>query len=93
MEMEISRVNLLESLESAKKTCLKLLTLLPAIIFGLIADELIANIGWAISCISLLFWVGLMLSRELLSTRVPIDFDDENKHFLRFRVSFKDNVW
>ena len=78
MELEISRVNLLESLESAKKTCLKIAFVgFPVIIFGLIADELIANIGWAISCVSLLIWFGLMLSQNLLSTRVPMDFDEE----------------
>ena len=79
MEMEISRVNLLENLESAQKTCLKIAFLgFPTIIFGLITDELITNIGWAISSISLLFWIGLMLSHNLLSSRVPTDFDDED---------------
>jgi len=79
MEMEISRVNLLENLESAKKTCLKIaLVGFPAIIFGLISDELITNIGWAVSCISLLIWVGLILSQNLLSSRIPMDYDDED---------------
>jgi tetratricopeptide (TPR) repeat protein len=78
MEMEISRVNLLENFENAKKTCLKIAFVgFPAVIFGLLADDLITNIGWAISCISLLIWVGLMLSQSLLSSRVPMDFDDE----------------
>lgn len=79
MEMEISRVNLLENLENAKKTCLRIAFAgFPAIIFGLIFDEIITNIGWAVSCISLLIWVGLMLSQNLLSSRVPVDFDDED---------------
>ena len=81
MEMEISRVNLLESFETAKKTCLKIAFFgFPAIIFGLAADELITNIGWAISCVALAVWVGLILSQNLLSSRVPsdIDFEDED---------------
>ncbi len=79
MEMEISRVNLLENLESAKKTCLKIAFVgFPAIIFGLISDDIITNIGWAISCISLLVWVGLMLSQNLLSSRIPMDYDEED---------------
>ena len=79
MEMEISRVNLLENLESAKKTCLKIAFVgFPAIIFGLISDELIINVGWAISCISLLIWIGLMLSQNLLSSRIPMDYADED---------------
>ena len=79
MEMEISRVNLLESLENAKKTCLKIAFVgFPAIVFGLIADELIANIGWAISSVSLFIWVGLILSQNLLDARVPMDYTDED---------------
>lgn len=78
MELEISRVNFLETLESSKKTCLKIAFFgFPAIIFGLLGDDLIANIGWAISCVSLLIWVGLVLTQNLLSARVPMDFDEE----------------
>lgn len=78
MEMEVSRVNLLENLESAKKTCLKIAFAgFPAIIFGLVSDDLIANVGWATSCVALLVWVGVMFSQSLLSSRVPMDFDEE----------------
>lgn len=78
MEMEISRVGLLENLETSKKTSLKIAFLgFPLIIFGLLVDELIINIGWAVSCVSLLIWIGLVLSQNLLSSRVPMDFDDE----------------
>jgi len=78
MEMEISRVNLLESLENAKKTCLRIaLVGFPAIIFGMLFDELITNIGWAISCVALFIWVGLMLSQNLLSSRIPMDYDED----------------
>ncbi|NNE98697.1 MAG: tetratricopeptide repeat protein [Pyrinomonadaceae bacterium] len=77
MEMELSRVNLLESLERGKKTSLKIaLIALPVIIFGLILNEaLIVNIGWAVSSVSFLIWVGIIMSRNLLSTRVPLDFE------------------
>ena len=79
MEMEVSRVNLLENFEGARKTCLKIAFVgFPAIVFGLISDDLIANIGWAISCVALLIWVGLMFSQSVLSTRVPMDFDEED---------------
>lgn len=80
MEMEISRVNLLENLESAKKTCLKISFVgFPFIIVGLAGfDDLLANIGWAISSVALIGWVGLMLSQNLLSSRIPIDFDLED---------------
>ncbi len=78
MEMEVSRVNLLENFENAKKTCLKIaLAGFPLIAFGLIFDDLIANVGWATSCVALLIWVGVMFSHSLLSSRVPMDFDEE----------------
>ncbi|HEY0429814.1 MAG TPA: tetratricopeptide repeat protein [Pyrinomonadaceae bacterium] len=80
MDLEISRVNMLETLERSKKTSLKIAFLgFPAILFGLtVFDDLIANIGWAISSVALLIWVGLILSQNLLSSRVPLDFDEED---------------
>ena len=62
MEMEVSRVNLLEGLERSKKTSLRVAMLgFPLIIFGVTLEEiLIANVGWAISCIALVVWMGVM---------------------------------
>lgn len=80
MDLEISRVNMLETLESSKKTSLKIAFIgFPAILFGLITfDDLIANIGWAVSSVALLIWVGLIVSQNLLSSRIPLDFDEED---------------
>ena len=77
MEMELSRVNLLESLERGKKTSLKIaLVALPLIIFGFILNEnLVVNIGWAVSSVSFLIWAGIIMSRNMLSARVPVDFE------------------
>jgi tetratricopeptide (TPR) repeat protein len=77
MDMEVSRVNLLESLERGKRTSLKIALLgLPWIIFGLLLDEkLIVNLGWAVSLVSLLIWVGMIMSRNILSARVPVDME------------------
>lgn len=79
MEMEISRINLLEGLERSLKTCLRIALLaIPAILFGIIFDEnLIANVGWAISSIALLLWVGLIVSRKIFSSRIPLDLVEE----------------
>ncbi|HSK73777.1 MAG TPA: hypothetical protein VK892_18915 [Pyrinomonadaceae bacterium] len=79
MEMEISRVNLLESLDRSKKTCLKIALFgFPAILLGVVLeDSLIANIGWAVSCISLLIWVVLILSQKMFSSRIPMDLIEE----------------
>src|SRR5207248_113044 len=75
MEMEIGRVNLLEMLEKSKKTALRIAFVgVPAILAGVILeDDLIANIGWAISSVALLIWTGLIVSVRLLTPRLPYD--------------------
>lgn len=77
MDMEVSRVNLLESLDRGKKTSLKIALFgLPWIIIGILLEEnLVVNLGWAVSCVSLLIWVGTIMSRNILSARVPLDMD------------------
>ena len=73
MEMEISRVNLLETIEGSKKTALRIAFFgFPAIIAGLmLEDVLISNIGWAVSTVSLLIWTGMIMSSHLLAQRIP----------------------
>lgn len=75
MDLEISRINMLETLENSKRTTLKLALLgFPAILIGIIFDEsLIANIGWAVSAVSLLIWAGLSASIKLFADRIPYD--------------------
>ena len=81
MEMEISRVNLLETFENSKKTALRIAYLaFPAVIAGLLLDdELIANIGWTVTTVSLVIWIGVIISIRMLSHRLPYDLvtDDE----------------
>ena len=80
MDLEISRINSLENMENSKKTSLKIALLgLPAILFGVVLEEpLIANLGWAISAVALLVWVGMILTQKLLSTRIPLDLQEED---------------
>ena len=75
MEMEIGRVNLLETVERSKKTALRIAFFgFPAIIAGImLEDDLIANIGWAVSTVSLVIWTGLIMSGHLLAQRIPYD--------------------
>ncbi len=77
MDLEVSRVNMLESLERGKRTSLKIAVFgLPWILIGLFLDEsLVVNLGWAVSCVALLIWVGMIMSRNILSSRVPLDFE------------------
>ncbi|MEQ1644302.1 MAG: hypothetical protein ABL959_12725, partial [Pyrinomonadaceae bacterium] len=75
MELEIGRVNLLETVETSKKTTLRITFLaLPTIIFGvLFEDHLIANIGWSVSAVALAIWTGLIVIQKTLSQRIPYD--------------------
>ena len=79
MDLEISRINSLENMENSKKTSLKVALFgLPAILFGVVLEEnLIANLGWAISAVALLIWIGMIITQKLLSTRIPLDLQEE----------------
>jgi len=79
MEMEVSRVNLLEALERSKKTCLQIALLsFPAIIIGITFDEkIMADIGWTISSLALLIWTGILIGHNLFAARIPLDFQSE----------------
>ena len=75
MELEVSRVNMLDTVESSKKSALRITFLaLPAIMIGLLfEDDLIANIGWAVSTVALLICLGLTITARLLASRIPYD--------------------
>lgn len=81
MEMEISRINLLETLERSKRTSLKIAFLgFPAILIGVtLGENLISNIGWAVSCVSLMIWAGLLMSLNLFSERIPYELVEEEE--------------
>ena len=83
LEMEIGRVEMLESLDSLKRSSLRIALFgFPAIMIGLLVDDtLIANIGWSISAIALIIWTGMNVGVKLLAPRIPYDLletDDRN---------------
>lgn len=81
MELELSRVNLLDSLERSKRSSLRIA------IFGFIvigfgvafSDDLIANIGWAVSGLSLGVWVVMILMTRMLSPRIPFELVENDE--------------
>ncbi|MGQ0540399.1 MAG: tetratricopeptide repeat protein, partial [Blastocatellia bacterium] len=81
MELEVSRVNLLDSLERSKRTSLRVsIAGLPVILYGLLfADDLVANIGWAISVIGVSVWLGMSVGRKMLESRIPFELLDEKE--------------
>jgi tetratricopeptide (TPR) repeat protein len=80
MDMEIGRINLLETLERSKRTSLRIAVLgFPVILIGLVFDNnLIANIGWAVSSVALLIWVGMIMSINIFSSRIPYELVEED---------------
>lgn len=79
MELEISRVNLLDSLDRAKKTSLRIgIAGIPMIILGVaVEDVLIANIGWAVSMVACFFWLVIGIGRRMLESRIPFDMIED----------------
>ena len=78
MELEVSRVNMLGTVENSKKTTLRIIFLsFPFIVVGVLLDDiLITNIGWAVSMVAILIWVGLTVSTRLLAQRIPYELVD-----------------
>ena len=75
MELEISRVNLLDTLDRTKRSSFRI-TLVGFLAIGLgltIGDDLVANIGWAVSTVSLVLWVVTMMMSRMLSPRIPFE--------------------
>lgn len=81
MEMEVSRVSLLESVERFRSSALRVSVVgLPLIVIGITADKLmIANLGWTISGVALIIWVGLGGFLRMLATRIPYDLVEEDQ--------------
>jgi hypothetical protein len=81
MDIEIARVNLLEKLEKAAITSLKIVLLsLPTIIVGTIFDDaLITDIGWAVSAVAIIIWAGLTISQRLFRSRIPFEIYENEK--------------
>lgn len=81
MDLEIARVNLLETLERSASTSLKIAAFgLPTIVIGaLFEDKLISDIGWAVTAVSLLIWTGLTISQRLFRSRIPFEIYENEK--------------
>jgi tetratricopeptide (TPR) repeat protein len=81
MELEISRLNLLEKLDRWRRTALRLaLYSLPLVAAGTIFNEaLVANAGWLVSSAGFLTWVGMNIGIKMLSSRIPYELVENEK--------------
>ncbi|MDM7920721.1 MAG: hypothetical protein QUS14_00355 [Pyrinomonadaceae bacterium] len=79
MELEVSRVNLLDSLARFRRTAVKLIVLGSLIVIGgvLFGSFLAANVGWAVSLSALAVWIVMHIARRMLEARIPFDLVDD----------------
>jgi hypothetical protein len=75
MELEISRLNLIDTLQRLSGSTLKIAVAGLFVILGgtIIEEPTAADLGWAISTISLIVWIGAKTFCGILSSRIPID--------------------
>lgn len=79
MELEISRMNLLDTLDTVKGAALRIALIgVPVIVVGILAVEhMIANVGWAISLVALVVWCAVIVLSHMLSARIPYDLVED----------------
>lgn len=75
MELEVSRINALATLENLRKTASRVSFMgLPLIAIGLIFEELfVSNAGWAISGIALTTRLALSIGERMFNKRIPYE--------------------
>ena len=75
MELEISRINLLDTLDRLRRSTFRFALLgIVVIVLGMaMPNDLAANVGWAISAISLIIWIVTMLMSRMLAPRIPFE--------------------
>jgi hypothetical protein len=81
MELEISRMNLFDNLDGARRTAFRIVLFGLAILFvGLIAGQpILTNAGWAVTGISIVVWVSSTALRQAFASRLPFDLIDKER--------------
>jgi len=80
MELEVSRMNLLDTLALVRGGALRIAVVgIPVIVIGLLFTEyLVANVGWAVSLVSLAVWASVIVLTHMLSARIPYEVIDQD---------------
>ncbi len=79
MELEVSRMNLLDTLGLIRGGALRIAVVgIPVIVIGLLFEEnLVANVGWAISLIAFAVWTTVLILGHTLAARIPYELVEE----------------
>jgi len=80
MELEISRVNLVDTLERIRRSSVRLTFIgFVLIAAGLLVDDyVIANVGWTVAGVTLAVWLGVRLVAKMLSPRIPFELMEDD---------------
>ena len=75
MELEISRVNLLDTLARTRRAALRMSIIgWGAIGLGIsLDDSLVTDLGWTVSGASLVVWIVMIVMIKMLSPRIPFE--------------------
>jgi tetratricopeptide (TPR) repeat protein len=81
MELEIGRINLFDTFEGARRTSTKVFVSgLPLIIMGIaLENELVAEVGWAVSGISLVIGFACSGLRHAFESRIPFELMERDR--------------
>ena len=81
MELEISRMNLLDTLRLVRGSALRIaLVGFPVIVAGILFEViLVANVGWALSLVSLAVWTTVIVLGHVLAARIPYEMVEEEQ--------------
>jgi tetratricopeptide (TPR) repeat protein len=79
MELEVSRLNLLERLNRWRVSTFRItIYSLPLIAFGYIFDEsLLADAGWLVASVGLIIWAGINIALRVFAPRIPYELVSE----------------
>jgi hypothetical protein len=75
MELEVSRMNLLDRLARWRGSCFRVaLYSIPLIATGILFEEpLLTDTGWLVSSVCLIAWAAMSIGYKLLSPRIPYE--------------------
>lgn len=75
MELEIGRLNLMDTLQRLARSTLCILGVGIGVIFAglLIGDSFVTDAGWAVSAIALLIWAAAKILNGILASRISVD--------------------
>ena len=81
MELEVSRLNLLERLNRWRVATFRVaIYSFPLIAFGYVFDEpLLADAGWLVASVGLIIWTGINISIRIFASRIPYEMVKEDQ--------------